>query len=700
MKTLEIGHCIGKTGANKYYVGGGRKLCSLIWPTKQQLLHGAVMSHISKPKQVRQWAVIFYKLFAQTLCLLLISKPRARPPFDDMAKQTKQSVLILLLLNVLAPTSAASTNESTDATCPLDLSYVPTIEWNHTLCEPAMSNLTSCCQTLLAVFSISLAKRLRNTGLFRLPDSATSASCLAGYRLELSSSPFSPLSNLISICFTPDQFVITPDYCDGIKSTQDWIERLGNSTALNSACYSNLDETATCLSCLNAGFEVSSNLTKIDGNNSHSTTCFYLTVLYVAGIINMQGPLYPPTFTCLLGLEVSEPTLNSNSNSKSNSNSNSNQTSILASSISAAILLLIFVALTSFFLIKRSRKRKLKETEEEDIIIEKLQGSPMRFYFTQLKEATSNYSSKLGEGGFGSVFAGTIGGEKVAVKCLDSVNQGQREFLAEIHTIGSIHHINLVRLIGFCAEKGHKLLVYEYMTNGSLDKWIFNRSQDDSLDWKKRVKIITDVAKGLSYLHEECRQRIAHLDIKPQNILLDDNFDAKLSDFGLAKIIDRDQSHVVTRMKGTRGYLAPEWLSSIITEKVDVYSFGVVIIEIVCGRKNLDYSQPEENTYLISLLQNKIRDDRVIEIIDENIVNLELNVEEIMKMVRLAIWCLETESWRRPRMSVVVKVLEGSIDLDMEKESHFLNAPPVLLREEFANNLTSELSEELISGPR
>ncbi|XP_027061915.1 G-type lectin S-receptor-like serine/threonine-protein kinase SD2-5 [Coffea arabica] len=207
---------------------------------------------------------------------------------------------------------------------------------------------------------------------------------------------------------------------------------------------------------------------------------------------------------------------------------------------------------------------------------------PTRFPFEDLKIATANFSKKLGQGGFGSVFEGSLrDGTKVAVKCLDGIGQVKKSFLAEVESIGSIHHVNLVRLVGFCAEKSHRLLVYEFMSNGSLEKWIYRQGQEIVLDWKCRRKIVLDIAKGLTYLHEDCRQKIIHLDIKPQNILLDDKFNAKLSDFGLSKLIDRDQSQVVTTMRGTPGYLAPEWLSAVITEKVDVYSFGAVVVSFL-----------------------------------------------------------------------------------------------------------------------
>ncbi|MFS8000982.1 putative protein kinase RLK-Pelle-SD-2b family [Helianthus anomalus] len=225
-------------------------------------------------------------------------------------------------------------------------------------------------------------------------------------------------------------------------------------------------------------------------------------------------------------------------------------------------------------------------------------GMPTKFSYEELKTATEDFTKKLGEGGFGSVFEGSLkDGSKIAVKCLEGLSHIKRSFLAEVQSIGSIHHVNLVRLRGFCTWKSKWFLVYDFMSNGSLDKWIYHGVREQILEWECRKKMILDIAKGLAYLHEECRQKIIHLDIKPQNILLDDDFNAKVSDFGLSKLIDRNQSQVMTTMRGTPGYLAPEWLSSVITEKVDVYSFGIVLLEILCGRKNFDRSQPEEESW-------------------------------------------------------------------------------------------------------
>lgn len=371
--------------------------------------------------------------------------------------------------------------------------------------------------------------------------------------------------------------------------------------------------------------------------------------------------------------------------------------------IAGVIIGALFVTFFIFgfiLVIMRRRRRRSRELAEEDQFDDQLAGLPTRFSYEELRVATEDFAHKLGEGGFGCVFRGTMSdGAQIAVKRLEGVGQGKREFLAEVKSIGNIHHINLIRLVGFCTEKSHRLLVYEFMHNGSLDKWIFQGNQNASLDWKMRVQIMTDVAKGLAYLHEECRQRIAHLDIKPPNILLDEEFHAKVADFGLARLIDREQSHVLTTLRGTRGYLAPEWLTSRITEMVDVFSFGVVVIETVCGRKNLDHSLQEESVHLVSLLQDKANQNRLLDIVDRS-GDMQLYESEVLRMMRLAMWCLQIESTKRPKMSTVVKVLEGSEEVETNIEYNF-----VALTQEaqvIANNLIASAPQLpwLLSGPR
>ncbi|XP_022750781.1 G-type lectin S-receptor-like serine/threonine-protein kinase SD2-5 [Durio zibethinus] len=326
-----------------------------------------------------------------------------------------------------------------------------------------------------------------------------------------------------------------------------------------------------------------------------------------------------------------------------------------------------------------------------------------RFSYDYLCSMTENFSVKLGEGGFGSVYYGSLpNSTKIAVKRLDGTDRVKKSFLAEVETLGSVHHINLVSLIGFCAEKSHPLLVYEYLQNGSLDGWIFSRNPVCTLSWKLREKIIHDVAKGLAYLHDGCDQKILHLDIKPQNILLDENFNARLADFGLSKLIDRDQNQVLTTMRGTPGYMAPEWSSATITEKVDVYSFGVVILEILCGRRNIDRSQPEEEMHLLRLFTRKVEEGKLLELVDKFSEDMQSNGAEVVKMMRIAAWCLQPDYNRRPSMSKVLLAFAGYSIVEDNLSYDFLNlqAPRAIATPSNRAGTTTLALPSMLSGPR
>ncbi|KAF8007769.1 hypothetical protein BT93_K1692 [Corymbia citriodora subsp. variegata] len=370
---------------------------------------------------------------------------------------------------------------------------------------------------------------------------------------------------------------------------------------------------------------------------------------------------------------------------------------ILGSSLGVLVAIMILIVVIILFVQKRD------DNKAEEEYLDQVPGMLTRFRFNYLKAITNDFGKKLGEGGFGSVFEGTLtDSTKVAVKHLGGFGKVEKSFLAEVETIGNIHHVNLVRLVGFCAEKSQRLLIYEYMSNGSLDRWIFPKSNECVLDWQRRKKIILDIAKGLDYLHEDCRQKIVHLDIKPQNILLDRNFNAKVADFGLSKLIDRDQIQVVTSMRGTLGYLAPEWLSVAITEKVDVYSFGVVILEIVCGRKIFDRSLDEDDMHLLSLFKRKVEEKRLLDIVDKSSDDMQLNGPHVVNIMRIAAWCLQGDYTKRPSMSVIIKVLEDVMEVPDDLDYNFSAQPSTNGAAKFDREFsaTTALSPSVLTGPR
>ena len=235
-----------------------------------------------------------------------------------------------------------------------------------------------------------------------------------------------------------------------------------------------------------------------------------------------------------------------------------------------------------------------------------------RFTYKELKKVTGNFKEEIGRGGFGPVYKGLMedGRTPVAVKKLERVVQGETEFWAEVSLIGRINHMNLVRGCGFCAEGKHRLLVYEYLEKGSLDKLLFSSEADSTLTWSTRYDIALGIAMGLAYIHEECLEWVLHCDVKPQNILLDNSFRPKLADFGMSKLADPGIGRgklEMSRVRGTRGYMAPEWLANQeVTAKVDVYSYGVVLLELVTGRSAADV-HGESDKLLIQWVQDKVK---------------------------------------------------------------------------------------------
>ncbi|KAI5570947.1 hypothetical protein POPTR_011G073391v4 [Populus trichocarpa] len=290
------------------------------------------------------------------------------------------------------------------------------------------------------------------------------------------------------------------------------------------------------------------------------------------------------------------------------------------------------------------------------------------FTLRQLRAATNNFDSadKIGEGGFGSVYKGKLSdGTLIAVKQLSPKSrQGNREFVNEIGMISGLQHPNLVKLYGCCIEGDQLLLVYEYMENNSLAKALFGSETSFlMLDWPTRYKICVGIARGLAFLHEESAIRIVHRDIKGTNVLLDKDLSAKISDFGLAKLNEEENTHISTRVAGTIGYMAPEYaLWGYLTDKADVYSFGVVALEIVSGRSNSSYRTTNEFVCLLDWARVLQKKGNLMEIVDPKLQS-EFNKEEAERMIKLALLCTNASPSLRPAMSEVVSMLEGQTSI-------------------------------------
>ncbi|KAF6154954.1 hypothetical protein GIB67_018391 [Kingdonia uniflora] len=295
------------------------------------------------------------------------------------------------------------------------------------------------------------------------------------------------------------------------------------------------------------------------------------------------------------------------------------------------------------------------------------------FTLRDLEIATNRFSKEnvLGEGGYGVVYRGhLINGTQVAVKkLLNNLGQAEKEFRIEVEAIGHVRHKNLVRLLGYCVEGTHRcsrikgvdrMLVYEYVSNGNLEDWLHGAMrQHGFLTWEARIKIILGTAKALAYLHEAIEPKVIHRDIKSSNILIDENFNSKISDFGLAKLLGAGTSHITTRVMGTFGYVAPEYANSgLLNEKSDIYSFGVVLLEAITGRQPVNYGRPVNEVNMVDWLKTMVGSRRSEEVVDPNI-EMRPSTRALKRSLLTALRCVDPDSEKRPKMSQVVRMLES-----------------------------------------
>ncbi|CAO2198160.1 unnamed protein product [Urochloa humidicola] len=330
------------------------------------------------------------------------------------------------------------------------------------------------------------------------------------------------------------------------------------------------------------------------------------------------------------------------------------------------VLDIIFIATSWWFL---SSKQSIPSSLEAGYRM--VTGQFRRFTYRELRDATGNFKEELGRGGSGVVYRGVLDqGKVVAVKKLANVAGGDEEFWAEMAVIGRINHINLVRIWGFCSQGKHKLLVYEYVENESLDKHLFDTDRK-TLPWRERYRIALGTARGLAYLHHECLEWVVHCDVKPENILLTREFDAKIADFGLAKLSKRGggagDSLELSHMRGTTGYMAPEWALNVpINAKVDVYSFGIVLLEIVMGSRVSDQmtagGERLEMSQIAQALRHVVETKDVVSLVDGRLQG-QFNPRQALEMVKVSLLCMEERS-SRPTMDDIAQALTARDDED------------------------------------
>lgn len=325
--------------------------------------------------------------------------------------------------------------------------------------------------------------------------------------------------------------------------------------------------------------------------------------------------------------------------------------------------MLLLLLVVCFYIYRYFKKKGDDQVRLEKFLKDYAALKPTRFTYADIERITDRFKHKLGEGAHGTVYKGKLSTEiEVAVKLLNNLDVDGKDFINEMGTMGKIHHINVVRLLGFCADGCHRALVYDFFPNGSLIKYISSPDNKETfLGWSKLQQISLSIAKGIEYLHQGCDYRILHFDINPNNVLLDQNFTPKISDFGLAKLCSKNQSMVsMTAARGTLGYIAPEVLSrnfGNVSYKSDVYSYGMLILEMVGGKKNVDANQETLQVLYPEWIHNMIEGTNIVSYIED-----EADIRIAKKLAIVGLWCIQWHSVNRPSMKMVIQMLEGEIE--------------------------------------
>ncbi|XP_077220175.1 cysteine-rich receptor-like protein kinase 10 [Tasmannia lanceolata] len=376
---------------------------------------------------------------------------------------------------------------------------------------------------------------------------------------------------------------------------------------------------------------------------------------------------------------------------------NRNKSRIVLIIVTVVVSTLVLISIIWAWLWKRKQVKRASNFEDQ---VQLPRSKSLLFDLATLRAATDDFSdaNKLGEGGFGPVYKGKlIDGEEIAVKRLSRRStQGIEELKNEILTVAKLQHKNLVRLLGFCLEEQEKILVYEYLPNTSLDAFLFDPAKRVQLDWERRYKIIEGIARGLLYLHEDSRLRIIHRDLKASNILMDGDMNAKITDFGLAKLFGEDQTHGITNhIAGTYGYMPPEYAyHGQFSTRSDVFSFGVLVLEIITGRQNAGFLESDGATNLLSYTWKHWTEGSVLDVVDRTLGE-QRRRDKVFRCIHMGLLCVQEDAAERPTMSSVVLMLNSnSISLPTPLTPAFCDQSRT--RSDVLSNLTA--SESYQSG--
>jgi serine/threonine protein kinase len=645
--------------------------------------------------------------------------------------------------------AAKVTATASNVTCPLDFSILNKYTWINQACGPG-TNSTTCCFAALSGMGLGIAMYLRDTGEFELPDTATAYACFDAFQAALQKigvkqdvvkecSSGNSTSTSSNTTMNVAMFTRSTKLCKGILTVNDF-RRIVGPSSVDSACV-DVATHGQCIECVTAMESLIQQLDSINGadDDDGDSECFDFVILYAAAVVNSAGPWNADTATCILAVGYNPP--------------NENHTGLFVG-LGVAIAALIAVTVGLILLVVKRREKAAVHREfvsrNSKLLKQGAAGGGggaaaalVWYNFADLKAATHGFSEDnlVGEGAFGSVYKGILkNGQRIAVKRFRNCTpDGDHSFLNEVEVISTVKHRNLVVLRGCCVAStktdGHqRMLVYDFMQNGSLADCLFSNnnksssSKDSSskegsssnssckeksggsssccskeestkplqLEWEDRNKIAIGMAKGLAYLHSGVVPQIIHRDIKANNILLDEHFNARVADFGLAKLSPEDETHFTTHVAGTHGYVAPEYaLYGQLTDKSDVYSFGVCLLELLSSRTALLHpvaasapclitttaaasesgsgggspTRSSSSSHNLCLITDwawlLVKEGRGIEVVDPVIRDTDDGAHQdvMLRFVKVGILCAHLLVAFRPSMMEALKMLEGDCDI-------------------------------------